>query len=301
VALPRPASERRVFRPARRVNWATRVFAVLVLILAIVAIGAVVEVVLPQRVGTLAGLEANDLTIARKDSSSVAASASTLWTELSTTGALNLTPDRLSADLTAAQGIQKSEADALGHVQAAQSDITQAQAIPFQLHAPAFLSDGASLSHLSKSLAAAGNLALAATLQITIAQHMNQDSTTLAGLNASMNNKDWTTASKTAASLTTDVKAQQAAVADPEALMDPLWSKWMDGIITYAGAAQQYSLASATPGQKGAAQQFANQMAAANQQIRAALAAAQGDAAAWQTKTVQPILTTMTSELSAGS
>lgn len=263
--------------------------------------GAVVEVVLPQRVGTLAGLEANDLAIARKDSSGVAASTSTLWTELSTTGALNLTSDRLSADLTAAQGIQKSEADALGHVQAAQSDITQAQAIPFQLRAPAFLSDGAPLSHLSKSLAAAGNLALAATLQITIAQHMNQDSTTLASLNASMNTKDWTGASKTAASLTTDVKAQQAAMADPEALMDPLWSKWMDGIITYAGAAQQYSLASATPGQKGAAQQHANEMAAANQQIRAALAAAQGNAAAWQTKTVQPILATMTSELSAGS
>lgn len=300
MALPRPASERRVFRPARRVSWGTRVFAVLVLILAIGAIGAVVEVVLPQRVGTLAGLEANDLSIARKDSSGVAASVSTLWTELSTTGALNLTPDRLSADLTAAQGIQKSEADALGHVQAAQSDITQAQAIPFQLHAAAFVSDAAPLANLSKSLAAAGNLALAATLQITIAQHMNQDSTTLASLNASMNSKDWTTASKTAASLVTDVKAQQAAVADPEALMDPLWSKWMDGIITYAGAAQQYSLASAS-GQKPAAQQFANQMAAANQQISADVAAAQGDAAAWQSKTVQPILTTMTSDLSAGS
>jgi hypothetical protein len=260
----------------------------------------VVEVVLPQRVGQLAGLEANDLTAARTGSTSVAASVKTLWAELSTTSSISLTPDRLTADLATAQGIQKSDGDALAHVQAAQSDITQAQAIPFQLRAPAFLSDATPLSHLSKSLGAAANLALAATLQLTIAQHMNQDLTTLASLNASVSSKDWTSASKTAASLVTDVKAQQAAAADPEALIDPLWSKWMDGIITYAGAAQQYALASAS-NQKPAAQQFANQMAAANQQIGAALAAAQGNGSAWQTSTVQPVLSTMTTELAAGS
>jgi len=260
----------------------------------------VVEVVLPQRVGQLAGLEASDLTIARTDSTNVVASVKTLWAELSTTGSMSLTPDRLTADLAAAQGIQKSDADALGHVQAAQSDITQAQAIPFQLKAPAFLGDAAPLTHLSKSLGAAGNLALAATLQITIAQHMSQDLTTLASLNSSLGTRDWRTASQTASSVVTDVKAQQAAAADPEALIDPLWSKWMDGIINYAGAAQQYALASAS-NQKPAAQQFANQMATANQQINAALAAVQGDASAWQSKTVEPDLTTMTSELSAGS
>ena len=300
MALPRPSSERRVFRPARRVSWGTRIFAVLVLILAIGAIGGVVEVALPQRVGQLAAAESNDLTVARKDSTDVAASVKTLWSELSTTGSMSLTADRLTADLATAQAIQKSDADALGHVQTAQSDITQAQAIPFQLRAPAFLSDAGPLSHLSKSLAAAGNLALAATLQLTIAQHMSQDLTTLASLNTSLSAKDWRTSSQTAASLETDVKAQQAAAADPEALIDPLWSKWMDGIINYAGAAQQYALASAS-NQKPAAQQFANQMGTATQQISAALAAVQGNAATWQSSTIQPILATMTTELSAGS
>jgi hypothetical protein len=301
VALPRPAPQRRIFRPSRSTSWATRIFAVLVLVLAVGAMGAVVEVVLPQRVASLAGLEASEMVTARKSTSDVGAGVNTLWTELAAKGSMNLPNDRLTQDLATSQALEKSQGDALSHVQAAEAYITQTQAIPFQLHTPAFIAtDRPALTHLEKALAPAASLAHAATLQLTIAQHMGKDLTTLANLKASLNSRDWAGASRTAASLATDVKAQQQAVADTEALVDPLWSKWMDAIITYAGAAQQYSLASAS-GQPGSARQFANQMSAANDQINATLAAAQGGAAAWQAKMVQPLITTMTTELAAGS
>ena len=60
-----------MFRPARRVNWGTRIFAFLVLLLAVGAIGAFLEVMLPQQVAKLAQLEANELMLARQGTSDV--------------------------------------------------------------------------------------------------------------------------------------------------------------------------------------------------------------------------------------
>jgi hypothetical protein len=162
-------------------------------------------------------------------------------------------------------------------------------------------SDRPALLHLEQSLGAAIKLAHGATLQLTIAQHVNQDAQTLAGpLGQSLAAHDWTTASRTAANIQQDLKSEETPAADPEALLDPLWTAWMDGMIGYANSAQQYSLASAA-GQTQSAQQLARAMAAASDRAGAAMAAAQAGAPAWQQKTVQPLVDTLRKELAAGS
>jgi hypothetical protein len=98
-----------------------------------------------------------------------------------------------------------------------------------------------------------------------------------------------------------DLKTQQPPASDPEALLDPLWSKWVDAMLAVANSAQQLSLASAG-GQSQQAQQASRSLDAARAQLTATFAAAQNDAAAWQAKTIQPLLDTVASEkLAAGA
>ncbi|MDQ6884361.1 MAG: hypothetical protein M3077_09045 [Candidatus Dormibacteraeota bacterium] len=301
MALPKPA-QRRVFRPARRVSWGTRIFATLVFLLAIGAVAAFVVLVLPTQVAALSQTEATELRTAREASAAVAVSADALWTDMASKGSLSLPPDQLAKDLALARSTEKAADAALGHVQAAQAALAQIDGIPFQLHAPAaVVTDRPALLHLEKALGAAIKLAHGATLQLTIAQHVTQDAQTLAGpLNQSLANRDWTRASRTADGIQQDLKSQETASADLEALLDPAWIAWMDGMLSYATAAQQYGLNTAA-GQTLTAQQQARAMAAATDRTNAALAAAQAGAAAWQLKTVKPIADTLHKELTAGS
>ena len=69
------------------------------------------------------------------------------------------------------------------------------------------------------------------------------DALTISGsLTRSVNAAAWTDAARTASTLTTDLKAQQPPVADPEALLDPLCSKWVDAMVAVATSVQQLSL-----------------------------------------------------------
>lgn len=299
VALPRP-DQRRVFRPARRVSWGTRIFAILVFLLAIGAVAAFVVLVIPTQIAALTQTEAKELRTARQASAAVAVSADTLWSEVGSKGGLSLPADRLTQDLALARSTEKAADDALGHVQAAQAALAQIDGIPFQLHAPAVVvTDRPALVHLEKALASAVKLAHGATLQLTIAQHATQDAQKLAGpLNQSLATRDWTTASRTADSIQQDLKSQETAAADPEALLDPRWIAWMDGMISYATAAQQFGLSTAA-NQTLTAQQQARAMAAATDRTNAARAAAQAGAQAWQLKTVQALADMLHKELAA--
>jgi hypothetical protein len=283
------------------VSWATRIFAFLVLVLAAGAIGAFLEVVLPQRVAQLAQSEAGEVALARKGATDVSAAVTGLWVEISAKGGISLSDEQLAKDLALAKATEKSADDALSHVQAAQGYMAQADGLPFQFHSPSFIvTDRLALQHLDKALQATIRLTHGASLQLTLAQHLNQDAQTISGsLNPSLNNRAWTDAARTASALTTDLKAQQAPVGDAEALLDPLWGKWVDAMLAVATSAQQVSLASAG-GQTQQAQQANRSLAAARTQFATTYADAQNGAAAWQTKTVQPLLDTIAREKSAG-
>lgn len=300
MALPRPASPRLVFRPARRVSWATRIFAFLVFLLAVGAIGAFLEVVLPQRVAQLAQSEAGELALARKGATDASTAVTGLWVEISAKGGISLSDDQITKDLALATATEKSADDALSHVQAAQSYMAQADGLPFQLHSPSFIAaDRPGLQHLDKALQATIKLTHGANLQLTLARHLNQDAQTISGsLYPSLSKRAWTDAARTASALTTDLKSQQAPVSDAEALLDPLWSKWVDAMLAVATSAQQLSLASAG-GQTQAAQQASRSLDAARAQLAATYADAQNGAAAWQAKTIQPLLDTISKERAA--
>jgi hypothetical protein len=301
VALRNPAP-RRVFRPARRVSWGTRIFALLVFLLAVGSVVAFLEVVLPARAATLAQQEAGELALARKGAEDVSTSLNLVWADLSSHGSMSLTDEQITANLARAKSAEKAASDALGHVELAQAYLAEVDGLPFQLHAPAIIaSDRPSLRHMDKALTTALRLAHAANLQLTIARHMRQDMLGItATLDPSLSARSWTAAARSAAGLATDLKAQETAAADPEALLDPLWSKWVESTTTYVTIAQQYSLASAG-GQAQTAQQLARTLAAARDQLGATQAAAQNAATTWQQKTIQPLLSTMASEIAAAS
>ena len=289
-----------VFRPARRVSWATRIFAVLVLLLAAGAIGAFLEVVLPQRVAQLAQLEGNELAQARKGAADSGTAVGGLWLDISAKGGISLTADQLSKDLALAKATEKSADEALSHVQAAQTYMSQADGLPFQFHSPSFIAaDRPALQHLDKALQATIKLTHGATLQLTVAQHLIQDAQTISGsLYPSLGARAWTDAARTASALTTDLTSQQAPVSDPEALLDPLWSKWLDAMVAVATSAKQLSLASAA-GQSQQAQQASRGLEAAKAQLVATFAEAQNGTAAWHAKVVQPLLDTISKERAA--
>jgi hypothetical protein len=290
-----------VFRPARRVSWGTWIFVILVLALAIGAVGAFLEVVLPQRVAQLAQSEASELALARKGATDVTSSVNSLWAEISAKGSMSLSDDRLTQDLALAKSTEKSADDALGHVQTAQSYMAQADGLPFQLHSPAFIAtDRPALQHLDKALQAVIKLTHAASLQLPLAQHLGQDALKISGtLDPSLNARSWTDAARAASALTTDLKSQQAPAGDPEALLDPLWAKRVDAMLAVVTDAQQYSLAAAA-NQTQLAQQASRSLAAARVQLTATIAAAQNGAADWQARMIQPLLDTVAREASAG-
>ncbi len=282
-------------------SWATRIFAVLVLLLAAGAIGAFLVVVLPQRVAQLQQSEAGELALARKGATDATTAVSGLWAEISAKGGIALSPDQITKDLALAKATEKSADDALGHVQAAQSYMSQADGLPFQLHSPGFIAaDRPTLDHLDKALQGTIKLTHAATLQLTVALHLNQDAQTIStNLSSSLSARQWTEAARTASALTTDLTTQQAPASDPESLLDPLWGKWVDAMLAVASSAKQLSLASAA-GQSQQAQTASRGLDAARAQLAASYAAAQNGAAAWQAKTVQPLLDTVAREKSAG-
>jgi hypothetical protein len=283
------------------VSWGTRIFAVLVLLLAIGAIGGFLEIVVPQQVARLAQLEGNELLMARKGTSDVNTVLVRLWSELSARGSMSLSADRISEDLALAKRTEQAADEALSHVQAAQAYMAQADGMPFQFHSPAFVgNDRAAVQHLGKALNASIKLAHGAVLQLTLAQHLSQDGAALTTVYASLNERDWTNAARTAATVQTDLRSQQMPASDPEALLDPLWAKWVDAMLTVAIDAQQYALAAAgNQGQQAA--QAGKQLSAARDQLTASFTAAQSGAAAWQARTVQPLLDTVARENSAGS
>ncbi|TMD42642.1 MAG: hypothetical protein E6I88_04030 [Chloroflexi bacterium] len=300
VALPRPAPGRRVFRPARRTSWGTRIFVFFVLVLAVGSIGAFLEVFLPQQIASLAKLEGSELQLARQQSGDVNTSVTTLWTDLSR-GSIGLSDDQLATDLALAQRTEKSASDGLSHIQAAQAYMAQADGMPFQLHSPGFVTnDRPVLAHLQNSLNAANRLAGAAAVQIPIAQSMNQQLRSLSDLNNSLKARDWVGGARTAATLSAAVKLQQAPAANPETFLDPLWAHWIDATLAVVTAAQQLCLASAQ-NQAPLAQQDAAILQTARNQMAAAYGAAQTGAAAWQVKTVQPILDKVAHEAAAAS
>lgn len=302
VALPKPAPARRVFRPARRVSWGTWIFVIVVLLIAIGALGGFLEIVLPQRVAQLAQTEAGELALARKGTADVSANVSQLWADLSAKGSMSLSSDQLTRELVVANSAQKSADDAEGHVVLAQSYMAQADGLPFQLHSPAFIAtDRPALDHLDKALQASQKLTHAAILQLTLAQQVLQDAGKISTtLDPALNAHAWADAARASSTLSDDLKPQQVSAAFADALLDPLWATWIDGLVAVVTDAQQYSLAAAA-NQTQAAQQSANQLAAARQQVAASFAAAQAGAPAWKLKTVQPLLDTVTRETAAGS
>jgi len=275
---------------------------VLVLVVAVGAIGGFLEVVLPQRVSTLAQSEANEVALARKGAADVNTAVIALWADISPKGGMSLSADRITQNLMLAQSTERLADDALGHIQLAQSDMAQADGLPFQLHSPAFIaSDRPALQHLDKALQASIKLTHAATLQLTLAQNLNQDAQKLSGsLDPSLAAHSWTDAARTASALATDLRAQQSPASDPEALLDPLWSKWADAMLTVVTWAQQLSLTSAAS-QTQQAQQASKSLAAARVQLAATSAAAKANAAAWQANAIQPVLDTVAKQLAAGS
>lgn len=301
MALPKPASARRVFRPSRRVSWGTWLFVILVLVLAIGALGGFLEVVLPQRVAQLAQSEAGELALARKGTADVSTTVTQLWADISAKSSISLSDDQLTKDLALAKSAEKSADDALSHVQLAQSYMGQADGLPFQLHAPAFIAaDRPALQHLDKALQTTLRLTHAAVLQLTLAQHLTQDAQKISTtLDPALSARNWTNAARAATSVTDDLKLQQVAAGDAEALLDPLWTKWIDAMLSVVTNAQQYSLASAA-NQGQLAQQYGRNLATARQQVTASFAAAQNDAAAWAASKVQPLLDTVTHETAAG-
>ena len=272
----------------------------LVLLVAIGAVGAFLEVFLPQQVASLAGKEASELQLAKKGTGDVNTATAALWTDLSK-GSVGLSDDQLAKDLSLAKQTEKSANDALIYVQTAETYIAQADSMPFQFHRPLFITaDRPALTHLEKALGAAATLAHGATLQTGFSQSMNQNVRSLNDLNNLVAARNWSACTNAAASLTTAVKLQQAPAADPDALLDPLWGKWVDGMRSLAQDAQQYCLAAAQ-NQSQTAQQYAYLMNSARDQMNASYAAAQSDAAAWQAKTIKPLLDTLARELSAAN
>ena len=272
----------------------------LVLLVAIGAVGAFLEVFLPQQIAGLARMESNELQLAKKGTADVNTATAALWTDLSR-GSVGLADDQLAKDQALGKQMEKSANDAQIHVQTAESYIAQADSMPFQFHRPLFITtDRPALTHLDKALAAAATLAHGADLQTGFSLSMNQNVRALADLNNLVAARNWSGCTSAAASLTSAVTLQQAPAANPDALLDPLWGKWVDAMRSLSQNAQQYCLAAAQ-NQNQTAQQYAYLMNSARAQMTANYAAAQADAGAWQAKTITPLLNTLATEVAAAS
>ena len=274
----------------------------MVLLITIGAIGAFLQIVLPQRVAQLAQSEAGERALARKGTAEVNTNVNRLWADISAKGSMSLSDAQLTQDLALAKSAEKAADDALGHVQLAQSYMAQADGLPFQLHSPAFIAtDRPALQHLDKALQASQKLTHAAILQLTLAQQVSQDAQKISTtLDPALNAHAWADAARASSTLAEDLAPQQVSAGFADALLDPLWATWIDGLVSVVTDAQQYALAAAA-NQTQVAQQTAKNLATARQQVAASFAAAQNGAAAWQAKVIQPLLDTVTRETAAGS
>ena len=291
MALPRPVSARRVFRPTRRASWGTRILAALILLTAIAATAAFVAVVLPARLADLGVREGQELGAAEGEAATVQGSLAVLFGEMNAAGPFALPSDRLASDLALARTTEKQAGDALGHAQAAGAYLADAGGVPFQLHPPAFLkTDQPSASQLQTSLQAAVKLAHAATLQLTLAQTVAADEQARNGqLAPALASRSWASAARAAASLQAQLRSEQLGAANPDALLDPLWARWIDARYAYALTAQSYAL-NAASGQALTAQELLSTMSSQAAQVQATLAAARRDAAPWAQRSIEPLL-----------
>jgi hypothetical protein len=269
--------------------------AALILLIAIAVTAAFVAVVLPARVADLGQREATELGAARSGAATVHGSLSVLLEDIDTTGSFALPANRLASDLTLAATTEKQASDALGHAQAAGAYLDDAASVPFQFRTPAFLeADRPAAAHLQAGLQASLRLAHAVTLQLTLAQTVAADQQAWNGqLAPALASRSWAAAARAAASLQTQLKSEQLGAANPDALLDPLWGKWIDARFAYALTAQSYALNQAS-GQTITARDLQATLNSQAAQIQSALAAAQQDAPGWTQRTIEPLLASAT-------
>ena len=75
--------------------------------MAVGAIGAFLEVLLPQQVAKLAEMEGNELVQARKGTADVNTAVAGLWADLAPKGSMTLSADRMTEDLALAKRTER--------------------------------------------------------------------------------------------------------------------------------------------------------------------------------------------------
>lgn len=272
------------------------------LILLAATVGYFLAVVLPQRLGELGRNEAVQLTSARASALKVDNEVAAIWQDLGSAGPMAMSADQLSKDLAEANAAAKQATNAITQVEAAKALMAEADGVPFQLHSPSFVvSDRPSAAHLEASLEAASQLATAASLQLSVAQHAQADAAAVSSqVQQGISNRSWAAVARASANLQPELTANSASARQPQALMDPLWATWIDDLFNYTVTAQGYSLAQAT-GQGSTAAPLAHTLNAQAAAISAAHDRAQANAASWQATTIAPLLAIMRQELAAGS
>jgi len=266
-----------------------------------VGFGGFVLVIVPARATDLGLTASRQVATAQSSAKQVGGTVQALWGGITPTGSIALGADKVTAELATAQTVEKGANDASTDIQNADGVLLQAQSLPFQLRQPAYIArDQATLGHLDKALQAARRLAFAASLQLAVAQHAQQDQASVSGvLKPALSARNWALVARTAATVEEDLKAQEDLAANTESLLDPLWGKWLDALAGYVYSAQQYALA-ASAGQSSTAQSWKRTLDQQDAQVNQAWAAAQGGNAAWQRTTLQPLLDGQAKELAAG-
>lgn len=284
-----------MFRPTRRVSALTWVMTLLALVAAAGATAAFLVVILPSRLATLGTEEASELSTGRAGAAAVATSNASVWADLNPGGPFALSADKVTADLALAATAQKQANDALTHVQNASAYLTEAAGVPFQFHVPAYLkTDRPEAAALQANLVAAQNLSQAAVLQLTFSQTVAADQQIQSNqLDPALAQRRWADAARAAASLQTALQSEQLAATNQYALLDPLWSAWVNARFAYAQTAQSYAL-NAASGQSITAQQLQQTLATEAQQIQAAQLAAVKDVSTWAASKITPLLTAQT-------
>jgi hypothetical protein len=264
--------------------------------------GGFLLVILPNKTADLKTSASHEVATAQQATTAVGQSVTTLWADITPTGSIALSSDKVTTDQAQAQSAEKAADDANSHVQAADAILLQVDAIPFQFRTPAFVpADRATLGHLDKAVQSARRLAYAVSLQMAIAQHAQVDlNTVTTTLKPALAARNWVLVARTAASIQDDLKAQRDQALSQETLLDPLWSKWLDTLAGYDYTAQQLALASSS-GQATAAQGLKRTLDQEDAQVATAWTAAQAGNAAWQQSTVQPILDGLAKELAAAA
>ena len=266
------------------------------MILAVCTVAAFLSVVLPERIAALGASEAKELTAARTQAAALHESVSRLWADLAP-GSPTLTADQLSRDLAASQAAEKATGDVLNHISAAQALLAEADGVPFQLHHPAYLAtDGPVLQQLQKAMLSELRLTHGATLQLLIAQHLQADAKDVNRLGGLIAANDWAGAARASGPVLADLKVRRDAALDPETLLDPLWSKWADAMVSYSFAVQQYSLAAASG---RPSPELSRALGSTHDQVGATWAAANANAASWQAKSIQTLIDSISAQLKA--